>query len=466
MNLYVFAGPTLYSQKGQKELDTTYLPPVSQGDVYRVAVKKPFAIGIIDGYFDRIPAVWHKEILWAMAQGIHVFGAASMGALRAAELNAFGMNGIGKIFRDFRDGKLEDDDEVAVIHREDYMPLSEAMVNMRYTFNKAECLGIISSSTRVTLEHIAKRIFYPERTYPAVLEEAYKSRLFPKELTEFKQWLPTGRVDQKLDDAIAMLRTMRKMARKGRVSQKVNYVFEHTCAWEQLTYEAGELKTENTSSEAVFTASVLEELRLEGNSYSKAANECLLRLLLKEKLHYNGEKIDEVSLLETVVAFREVRGLSSSSDIRKWLEHNSLTEKQFLYHMTEETKLQKAKALLREEIERLLPAYLRLSGQYSHLAQRSVHKRQVLGQLGLENPTSNDVGMNDDGLLEWYFEDRSDRSPISDLCAYARTLGYRDTEDLIEAVRREKCYLMHSDRLLRDSPSTDDSPMRLKGRRK
>ena len=80
MNIYVFTGPTLRPQEGQKELDAIYLPPVSQGDVYRVALKRPFAIGIIDGYFDRIPAVWHKEILWAMAEGIHVFGAASMGA--------------------------------------------------------------------------------------------------------------------------------------------------------------------------------------------------------------------------------------------------------------------------------------------------------------------------------------------------------------------------------------------------
>ena len=71
------------------------------------------AIGIIDGYFENIPSVWHKEILWAMSQGIHVFGSASMGALRAAELAPFGMEGVGAIFEAYRDGWLEDDDEVA-----------------------------------------------------------------------------------------------------------------------------------------------------------------------------------------------------------------------------------------------------------------------------------------------------------------------------------------------------------------
>ena len=54
----------------------------------------PGAIGVIDGYFDGVPSVWHKEILWALSQGIRVFGGASMGALRAAELDGFGMTGV------------------------------------------------------------------------------------------------------------------------------------------------------------------------------------------------------------------------------------------------------------------------------------------------------------------------------------------------------------------------------------
>ena len=61
-------------------------------------------IGLIDGYFDGVPAVAHKEILWALDQGIRVLGAASMGALRAAELAPFGMEGVGAIWRDYADG--------------------------------------------------------------------------------------------------------------------------------------------------------------------------------------------------------------------------------------------------------------------------------------------------------------------------------------------------------------------------
>ena len=84
--------------------------------MYQATQNHPTIIGIIDGYFEVTPTVWHKEILWAMAQGIHVYGSASIGALRAAELCSFGMTGVGRIFVAYRDGILTDDDEVAVMH--------------------------------------------------------------------------------------------------------------------------------------------------------------------------------------------------------------------------------------------------------------------------------------------------------------------------------------------------------------
>ena len=116
MKPVVFTGPTISADEASRELDAVFLPPVSQGDVYRIATLRPAAIGIIDGYFEHVPSVWHKEILWAMKAGVHVFGSASMGALRASELTAFGMVGVGWIFEQFRDAALTDDDEVAVAH--------------------------------------------------------------------------------------------------------------------------------------------------------------------------------------------------------------------------------------------------------------------------------------------------------------------------------------------------------------
>ncbi|HLE83613.1 MAG TPA: TfuA domain-containing protein, partial [Thermoanaerobaculia bacterium] len=140
MKAFIFCGPTLTSGEGAAELDAVFLPPAAQGDVYRATLERPWGIGIVDGYFERLPAIWHKEILWALSRGVHVFGSASMGALRAAELAAFGMEGVGAVFEAFRDGELEDDDEVAVLHgpaESDYRGVTDAMVDIRATLAAA-----------------------------------------------------------------------------------------------------------------------------------------------------------------------------------------------------------------------------------------------------------------------------------------------------------------------------------------
>jgi hypothetical protein len=45
-----------------------------------------------------------------------MFGGASMGALRAAELMSFGMREFGSIFEAYIHGEIEGDDEVTIMH--------------------------------------------------------------------------------------------------------------------------------------------------------------------------------------------------------------------------------------------------------------------------------------------------------------------------------------------------------------
>src|SRR5678815_1914302 len=141
MNVFIFTGPTISPAEASAELKAVYLPPAAEGDVYRVALHRPQAIGIIDGYFQSVPTVRHKEVLWTMSRGIHVFGSASIGALRAAELHPFGMEGVGTVFRLYRAGALDDDDEVALAHgpaETGFRAASEEMVDIRQTVRKAE----------------------------------------------------------------------------------------------------------------------------------------------------------------------------------------------------------------------------------------------------------------------------------------------------------------------------------------
>ncbi len=235
MSVYVFTGPTLPPKEARAALDAVYLPPVSEGDVYRASLEGPLAIGIVDGYFENVPSVWHKEILWAMSRGIHVFGSASMGALRAAELAPFGMEGVGAVFEAYRDGWIEDDDEVAVTHGPmelGYPVLSEAMVNIRRTLEDAVAANVIGEATRRELIAIAKGLFYRDRAYPHIIRRAHHEGLDSRELDGLLDWLPRGKVDQKRDDALLMLSVMRERLAEGLEPKRVSYGFEHTTIWE------------------------------------------------------------------------------------------------------------------------------------------------------------------------------------------------------------------------------------------
>ncbi len=235
MKIVVFTGPTLPPNQRPADLAIDWRPPVRQGDLYRAALERPAVNGIVDGYFEVTPTVWHKEILWAMCHGVHVFGAASIGALRAVELDVFGMRGIGPVYEDFRDGILQDDDEVAVLHGPaelGYPSLTEAMVNIRATLAEAVRVRVIEPGSAAELTAAAKVIFYKERTYPVLFAAAAASGCDAAELARFAEWLPTGRVDQKRADALAMLDAISAHIAGGAPPMQATYELADTAAWQ------------------------------------------------------------------------------------------------------------------------------------------------------------------------------------------------------------------------------------------
>jgi hypothetical protein len=232
----VFLGPTLPAAAARAELDADYLPPVSAGDVCRVGEERPRAIGIVDGCGEGGQAVWHKEILWVMERGVHVFGAAAVGALRAAELARFGMHGTGWVYRAFSDGTLDRDDEVATAWEpgpDGYVKRSEAMVSIRRTLRAARDGGIIRAATHDALVAAGTAMFYPGRTWPRLLAAA-GAGAGPAELDALRRWLPAGRIDQQAVDAVAMLREMRTFLAVGPPAQRVAWTMAPTTRWDSL----------------------------------------------------------------------------------------------------------------------------------------------------------------------------------------------------------------------------------------
>jgi hypothetical protein len=235
MSAIVFAGPSLPPSVAAKFPEVKWHRPARHGDIYRAALLRPAIIGLIDGYFEVVPAVWHKEILWAMTQGIHVYGASSIGALRAAELSEFGMVGVGLIYESFRSGDLTDDDEVAVLHGPaelDYVQLTVPMVDVRATLTQAEQAGVLDRFSALGLEVIAKRIFYKHRTYDLIVTQARREGIPEHVLVDFSAWLPRGCVDQKRLDALALLDAVVDHLNRGVARLRVHFDFACTFAWE------------------------------------------------------------------------------------------------------------------------------------------------------------------------------------------------------------------------------------------
>jgi hypothetical protein len=456
MRVCVFTGPTLSPDEGRAVLDALYLPPVSQGDVYRAAQRRPVAIGIIDGYFEQVPAVWHKEILWAMSRGIHVFGSASMGALRAAELEPFGMVGVGEIYEDYRTAVLEDDDEVAVVHgpaETGYRVLSEAMVNIRSTLESAEAAGVVAPSTRAALERLAKSLFYPERSYPLLLELGAAAGLSARELGALRDWLPGGQINRKREDALEMLRVMREELTARPQPKQVTYTLEFTDMCHEAWNLAGELNPDaGTGARTILLDALLDELRLDAEAYTRARQGAMARFLALDAAQRQRAAITPEIVREAADTFRRQRGLLRPADVERWATEQHLGPDQFARLMEEEAQIRWAETGAEREVKRTLPDHLRLAGEYGRLLERARDKQRVLESRGLLNPALADIGLTQDALLRWYFETHLGRPIPQDVAAHVRRAGFPGEAAFRQALLREYCYVVGQQKPLPAEP--------------
>lgn len=206
----VFLGPSLSRDEAMRILpDAEYRAPARKGDMLKV--ESGAVVGLIDGVFLQDYPPTPIEVHTAMAKGVKVFGAASLGALRAVELERLGMVGIGRIFRLYREGRIEGDDEVAVtFDSNDYSLRSEALIDMRYTLYHAYKAGVISDGTRRRLVRIAKGIYFPYRSYDAMISRAREEGVDGAELSALESYIASNRRSLKGEDSIKLLKFLRK----------------------------------------------------------------------------------------------------------------------------------------------------------------------------------------------------------------------------------------------------------------
>lgn len=434
MSVVVFCGPTISSDEVARYLVADVRPPVQRGDVMRAALDRPDALAIVDGYFDRVPSVWHKEILWAMAQGVHVFGAGSMGALRAAELASFGMVGVGAIFEAFLVGQLEDDDEVAVAHGgadTGYRLASEAMVNIRWTLRAAEEQGVIGASTRAALEARAKALPYEERDLRIVLRPLTVADLASSEISRLQVWLTRGRVDRKRLDAIAMLERISGFERQGWPKQIVDFRIAETDALNTLRER---ITGDRTRGEGPFAAAVEDELRARG-MWGRTMVAAMMRLLATDRMQRTGEALNARAVESWIDDFRRERELYSASSFDAWLDEADLDGEEMEAFFRREAVVRATRAELRSALAPAVKDELRANGLLRQLSASAERKKAILSDRNLASPSLEDAGVDDAGLWTWFFRDRL-RIPVPlSISTYAAQEGTSVAELRASALR-------------------------------
>lgn len=375
MNAVVFCGPSVTPEDARAVLpEASFLGPASLGDVYRAARRRPRAIAICDGSVDHRFSVSHEEILWALSQDVRVYGASSLGALRAVELAPFGMIGVGAIYEQYRDGVLEGDDEIAVVHESEargYRPLSEALVNVRATLARAAHDGVIARDTAERLSALGRAIFYPERSFEALFQLALTAGVAETEVERLRRFLHDHRVvNQKRLDAFALLSRVRDDLRENAPAALPPFEFQNTSAWHafrsKIDREAAAPSAADRAASVAPAPSVPAPVSPRGLDVAPAvwaeALERSLALLLADS---SGARPDADAVQRESDAFRNSRGLSSAERTEAWLAENDLDVHRLDALLYEEHLVRRfrdrARALAKAQLENTL----RLRGEYT-----------------------------------------------------------------------------------------------------
>jgi hypothetical protein len=422
MKVVIFLGPSLPLKEAQSVLEAVYLPPASQADLLSALhLHQPQVIGLIDGVFGQSLSVWHKEILYALKRGVRVYGASSMGALRAAETADFGMLGVGEIYSMFRDGRLRDDDEVALLHGPqdyDYRPLTLPMVNVRATLQKALQKGLLDAEACRQLTSVAKSLFYGQRTRSALVK-AWADCEGGGAMARF---LESDYVDLKRQDALELLTTIAHLPGlpeppAASFEMQASPLFEALqCLDRRVSDGLGEVSLETVALTSALHHPCFSEVRFQ------ALNRSLVVLMAE---HF-GVTVTPAEIEKEESRFRLRRQLEDPEDFQRWLHDNHLEAREMQSLMSQLALCRAMQRWLgaRTFLEKSTRTYLdelRLRGEFPEAVKQAV-------ELGRANRPLEGRPSLEDLFLEHLLH--SDCQPDTQLSEWMQEAGFRSKEEL------------------------------------
>jgi hypothetical protein len=366
--IHVFVGPSLPAADVSAALPGAVVrPPAAQGDVLRALHERPGAIAIVDGYFELVPAVWHKEIMVALSTGVPVLGAASMGALRAAELHHFGMIGHGRIFEWYRDGVLHDDDEVAVVHgpaEEGFRPLSQALVDLRDVYERASRAGVIDDDTRAALVAAAQALPYQERHHRRVVA-AVCARDAADALDAF---VATSGPGLKARDAAGLLALLADADLDDPAWRPAHVRVEPTVFLHRLHNEV-HLERASRTSPLPDPSTLLRGL----DTHAVLQKKVLTRLLARRLGAMLQVPVDDTDLADALARFRSLFDLQDDAAFDEWRTVEEVGEAALVEFLTDWVVLEKLHRQHTDDIDRMVADHLRIATARSRTEAGAAH---------------------------------------------------------------------------------------------
>jgi hypothetical protein len=319
----LFIGPSLAGADLDRlcsgiDADVLIMPPIQQGDLLRLRELDPTLVAIVDGAFFQVPSVSHKEILVTLERGVRVLGASSLGALRAAELDVFGMQGVGEIYRLYKRGAIDGDDEVALVHGEadeGYRGFSEPLVNIRHNLKAARARGIVSRAAAATVLSHARGLHFTRRSYAACLDAA-QGQVAADELARLAVFLRDNAIDLKRTDALELIRALADRPTRLRIEP----VKTHRTVYLHL-FER-EYVGRTTNGRYLPDAHVLSFFKLLSPEAPRLHRRMVLRSLAMDEATHRGLCCRDPDTL--VADFRRKEQLQSDAVFQRWLDERCL----------------------------------------------------------------------------------------------------------------------------------------------
>lgn len=383
MKIIVFCGPTITAFEASKIINAEFRPPIKHGDLISCVYNDhPDVIVIIDGVFINKLSVWHSEINEAINKGVTVYGASAMGAIRAAEMQKWGMRGVGEVFSLFSNGIIEADDEVFCDYTlidGIYKKNTISVINLRYILSKATESLIISKDHADEIINTVKSLFYKERTISLIMNACMeKGTLNHNESKRLVEIISQSDLDIQKIDAIKCLEAVKKLRIEDLDRKEKSYQYD-------LFFEALNERDRGTKND------------VDHHSFYKIANdyalysqdiESLNDAALNKKIcaliadNFNIEASDEDIKAEKNLFILKHK-LNGESEYQDWLKDNDLTENEFKELLAEGVKINKLQNWYRTRLgfaknTRYLLEELKLNNKYTEWKQKSINIHEKL----------------------------------------------------------------------------------------